>query len=110
MRFRICPPGVILDIFKANQLDIGRYRCVVGQIQPYQFAMPQTLCDDFTQQNAEICANLLQMGTQWGSGSKCADAKLDQIGPFHSEELWPIFDVQARNGAKLKPSKKKPTF
>ena len=24
--------------------------------------MPQTLCDDFTQQNAEICANLLQMG------------------------------------------------
>jgi len=34
-KFRICPPGVILDIFK-------------------------TLCDDFTQQNAEICANLLQ--------------------------------------------------
>ena len=23
MRFRICPPGVILDIFKASQLDIG---------------------------------------------------------------------------------------
>lgn len=34
-KFKICPPGVILDIFK-------------------------TLCDDFNQQNAELCANLLQ--------------------------------------------------
>lgn len=30
MRFRICPPGVILDIFKASQLDIGRSGRVVG--------------------------------------------------------------------------------
>lgn len=34
-KFKICPPGVVLDIFK-------------------------TLCDDFNQQNAELCANLLQ--------------------------------------------------
>mmetsp|Transcript_919 Transcript_919/g.2150 ORF Transcript_919/g.2150 Transcript_919/m.2150 type:complete len:1199 (-) Transcript_919:249-3845(-) len=34
-KFKICPPGVVLDVFK-------------------------TLCDDFNQQNAELCANLLQ--------------------------------------------------
>eukprot|EP00929_Paragymnodinium_shiwhaense_P107778 TRINITY_DN7413_c0_g1_i1.p1 TRINITY_DN7413_c0_g1~~TRINITY_DN7413_c0_g1_i1.p1 ORF type:complete len:1288 (-),score=489.83 TRINITY_DN7413_c0_g1_i1:535-3900(-) len=34
-KFKICPPGVVLDLFK-------------------------TFCDDFSQHNAEMCANMLQ--------------------------------------------------
>eukprot|EP00931_Biecheleriopsis_adriatica_P059719 TRINITY_DN35795_c0_g1_i1.p1 TRINITY_DN35795_c0_g1~~TRINITY_DN35795_c0_g1_i1.p1 ORF type:complete len:1224 (-),score=400.36 TRINITY_DN35795_c0_g1_i1:222-3830(-) len=34
-KFKVCPPGIILDTFK-------------------------TLCDDFSQQNAELCAHILQ--------------------------------------------------
>lgn len=83
MRFRICPPGVILDIFKASQLDIGRFGCLVATdsalaicnaARLFAMTLPSRM-----QKSAQIC---YRWGTQWSGFVQNAQIGIEKKPSF----------------------------